>query len=210
MGRRRCRHVIGGRRISTAARRLQEALARDLYASHADYAATIAPRTGRDAAFRARRLGCAASFAAQESVARPKGGSRPNPSRHIFGYTLDRRRPMPGARFFTRSDAPPQDGLRREDASHVTHAVRQGPPRSLRGQSARRPGRDTFRWCGSSSTTRQPARSCSTRTRCRRARWREGSRRACAPRRWRRASSRCAWQGATPIAAAGRIGAASS
>jgi len=98
-----------------------------------------------------------------------------------------------------------------EKMPHMSHArcVR-GPPRSLRGQSARRPGRDAFRSRGSSSTTRQPARSCSTRTRCRRARWRAGSRRACAPRRWRRASSRCAWQGAMPIAAAGRIGAASS
>jgi hypothetical protein len=35
------------------------------------FAATIAPRTGRDAALKAWRLGCAASFAAQESVARP-------------------------------------------------------------------------------------------------------------------------------------------
>ena len=34
---------------------------------------------------------------------------------------------MPGARFFARSDRPPQDGLRREDASLVTRAVRPGP-----------------------------------------------------------------------------------
>jgi hypothetical protein len=34
---------------------------------------------------------------------------------------------MPGARFFTRSDGPPQDGRRREDASLVTRAVRPGP-----------------------------------------------------------------------------------
>ena len=41
------RQVIVERRISAAARRLQEALARDLDASHADYAATIATRKGR-------------------------------------------------------------------------------------------------------------------------------------------------------------------
>jgi hypothetical protein len=41
--------------------------------------------------------------------------------------SLHMRRPMPGARFFTRSDRPPQDGLRREDASLVTRAVRPRP-----------------------------------------------------------------------------------
>ncbi len=43
-------------------------------------AATIVPRMGRDAGV--YRGSAARTFAAQESVARPQGGSRPTPQRH--------------------------------------------------------------------------------------------------------------------------------
>jgi hypothetical protein len=60
-------------------------------------------------------------------------------------------RPMPGARFFTRSDLPASAMGFVEKMPHMlpTRCV-WGPPRSLRGQSARRPGRDAFRSRGSS------------------------------------------------------------
>jgi hypothetical protein len=48
-------------------------------------------------------------------------------------------------RFFTRSDRPPQDGLRWLPARCI-----RGPRRSLRGQSARRPGTPSCRRCHAS------------------------------------------------------------
>ena len=92
------------------------------------YAATITTRMGRDhrsASIDEREgLGRTALQSCDKSVARPEGGREPPKSCMSCTPYFQRRRPLPGARFFTRSDCPPQDGLRREDASEVTHAVR--------------------------------------------------------------------------------------
>ena len=92
-----------------------------------------------------------------------------------------RRRPLPGARFFPRSELPPHDGLRQEDASRVTHVVRhQSYPLGSTTVATRS-------ICPSSRQGRLPLarkleilirlvrpRWPSIRTRCRRARWHEG------------------------------------
>jgi hypothetical protein len=112
---------------------------------------------------------------------------------------------MPGASFSTRLDAPPQDGLRREDASLVTYAVRAGPA-TIRGMNPRpfvdpRPPsrhRDCsccFRYSG------KERMSCASRERTWASRCQPTRTRSARPRASLRAfllrfidSARCAWR----------------